>query len=251
MPDSSPVDASSELATSLVRVETLSEASRGEMFALYARYYGGTTPDLFRSDLSKKHYAVLLHDKGTLKGFTTIAVAEHDFEGSRVREMFSGDTIVDHRYWGHVEPAMAWIRLTGAIKAQEPETPLYWLYLVMSHRTYRVLKTFYHEFFPAHDRPTPPREKRLMDQMASARYPDHYDPETGLVRFPESREHLKAQWSEIPEKYLKRPDIRFFVERNPNFARGDEMVFLTPLTLENQRPMVRRGFLQGMAEPLP
>ena len=250
MPDSSPVDAGSELHASIVRVETLPETLRDEMFALYARYYGGTNSELFHSDLSNKDYAVFLYDRGTLQGFTTVAVAEHQFEGARVREMFSGDTIVDHRYWGHVEFAFAWIRLTGAIKAQAPDTPLYWHFLVMSHRTYRVLKTFYHEFYPAHDRPTPPREQGLMDLMANSRYPDHYDPKTGVVSFPESRGHLKAPWCDIPEKYKNRPDIRFFVERNPNFSRGDELVFLTPLTVENQRPLVRRRFLEGMAKPL-
>ena len=243
---------SRHLEGSIARAETLPETLRREMFALYSRYYGGTSSATFRRDLSKKRYIILLHDEqGTLQGFATIAVAEHEFEGSRVREVFCGDTIVDHRFWGQLALGNTWIHLTGALKGQAPDTPLYWLFLVMGHRTFRFLPTFYHVYFPAHNRPIPAREKRLMDQMASARYPSQYDPRTGIMRFPEAQGFLKAPWHEIPERNRRRPDIKFFIEHNPNYANGDHMAFLCPLTLENQKPLVRRMFLQGMAEPLP
>ena len=42
-------------------------------------------------------------------------------------------------------------------------------------------------------------------------------------------------------------DIRYFLERNPRHASGDELVCLARLEAANHRPAARRAFLRGAA----
>jgi len=235
-----------ELKGCVERVGELDRQTRAAMFALYAQYYGGTSEELFLDDLADKQYVVILRDRDrTLQGFSSIKVWEEDFAGQTVRIIYSGDTIVQRDHWGQQALAFTWVQFSGALKSEAPELPLYWFLLVKGHRTYRYLRAFYRVFYPACNRPTPPQVKALMDQLAGAKFAAYYDPQSGVVQFPQSRGHLKPDWAEIPEKDLRRPDVRFFLERNPGYTQGDELVCLAEISQENQNPLMARLFAAG------
>jgi len=238
-----------ELNGRVERTDSLDRATQASMFTLYEHYYGGTSKTLFFDDLMDKQYAVVLRDDdGTLQGFSSIKVWQEEFAGKRFRIMYSGDTIVHQDHWGQQALAFTWIHFSGALKSEAPDIPLYWFLLVKGHRTYRYLKAFYRVFYPAYNRETPPESKVLIDHLAAEKFGAFYNPGTGIVRFPESRGHLKSDWAEIPEKDRKRPDVRFFLERNPGYAQGDELVCLTELSHDNQAPLAARLFDAGYGE---
>lgn len=235
-----------DLTGRVERMVDLDAATRADMFRLYAHYYGGTSEALFFGDLADKQYAVILrHDDGTLQGFSSIKIWQEDVAGQACRVMYSGDTIVHRDYWGQQALAFTWIRFSGALKSEAPEIPLYWFLLVKGHRTYRYLKAFYRVFYPAHNRPLPLQAKALIDHLAGKKFGEFYSPQSGVVRFPESRGHLKADWAAIPQKDSHRPEVQFFLERNPGYAAGDELVCLTELSRENQNPLAARLFDAG------
>jgi hypothetical protein len=242
-----PQQESGRLAAKVEIASELSESVKASMFALYERYYEATNAQLFMSDLKTKDYVILLTDhEGHAKGFSTLAVFSFDFHGARRRAIFSGDTIVDHRHWGEYALSFTWIRLAGRLKAQEPTVPLYWFLIVKGHRTYRYLPAFSTSYYPTWKRPTPPEAQGLMDHLASARFGRAYDPRTGIVAFPASRGQLKPEWAVVPPDDLRKPDVRFFLERNPSYASGHELACLTELSPETLRPLPRRLFLQGL-----
>ena len=232
------------------RIESAAEVDDevvGAMFGLYSRYYDGTSEQLFRHDLSEKHYVILLEDsEGVLQGFSTALVNEHEFQGERVRSYYSGDTVVDERYWGQQALPTASFRLTGHIKAAEPETPLYWFLLVKGHRTYRYLSTFFKTYYPNHEGDTPSHEKIIMAMLAIERFGPAYDHDRGIVSFDTSHGHLKPALAEIPEKDRDRPLVKYFLQRNPGYVQGEELVCLTELAPDNLRPLAERLFRQGM-----
>ena len=104
----------------------------------------------------------------------------------------SGDTIIDHRFWGEQTLPLAWCCLAGRIKARQPDLPLYWLLIVKGDRTYRYLNVFSKTYYPNRRYPTPPETQSLIDHLAAARFGRHYLPESGLIRYPESQGHLKT-----------------------------------------------------------
>ena len=236
-----------ELDSKIETVDALDDGMIGEMFALYRRYYGGTGEKLFRSDLAEKQRVIVLRDRqDRLQGFSTVAVTGHRFEGKPVSSIFTGDTVVDDRYWGQQSLIAAFLRLSGSVKAEAPEVPLYWFFVVMSQRTYRYLRAFFKVFFPAYDRDTPPREKALMDLFARQRFGECYDAESGIISFASPMGYLNPSWAEIPKKVQNRPDVKFFLERNPGYMNGDELVCLTELAVDNLKPPARPPFLEGM-----
>ena len=83
-------------------------------------------------------------------------------------------------------------------------------------------------------------------QLASARFGYHYDPASGLVRYPQSQGHLKSEWHSSPAS--GKPEAQFFARCNPRHATGEELVCLTRLEADNLRSFALRGFLQGLAD---
>ena len=199
-------------------VKLLSQKDKESMFGLYEFYYGGVNESLFLQDLIEKHWAILLRDSHKrIQGFTTLFIGDHKIQERIVRSIFSGDTIIHHNYWGDQILPQTWCRFAGKIKAQQPNTPLYWFLIVKGHRTYRYLRLFSKIFYPVNSEPTPAHFKSMMDQMGQERFGNHYDPETGLIKFKTTHGYLKKEWSGINRQALQKLDVKFFLEKNPKY----------------------------------
>jgi len=248
------MNAGNRFMTPFVRsVAAMSEAERGEMFALFERYYDGTSYARFSSDLANKDWVLALRDEsGTLQGFSTLSVYEREFRGERIRVLFSGDTVVDERHWGQQALAFTWLRLAGEIRAEQPEVRLYWFLISKGHRTYRYLSAFSRDFHPAPGRATAPRIRELTAYLARDRFGEAYDADAGVLRFSGPTCRLRADYTGVPEAHRRLPEVEFFLASNPGYARGDELVCLCELAPENLRPAARRAFLAGAtADALP
>lgn len=217
-----------------------------DMHALYASYYDASSAEQFARDLAAKDWVIELREGAVLRGFTTLAVTEFVAAGARRRAIYSGDTIIHHRYWGDQALTTAFCRFAGALKSSDPGTPLYWFLITKGHRTYRYLGAFSHRYFPNPYAPTPAEARACLDSLARARFGAAYLPARGIVHFEKSRGHLKPQWAPIRPGLLARPEVRFFLERNPRYSQGDELCCLTELAVENLRSYARRAFVAGL-----
>jgi hypothetical protein len=224
-----------------VPVPALDRDTRERMCALYLANYDGSSAALFHHDLDGKEEALLVWHDAQLVGFTTLRLFDHDWHGQRLRIVYSGDTVVDRAHWGQQALAFAWIRRMGAIKRACPDRPLYWLLLVKGHRTYRYLPAFARDFYP-HWRAPHDELKPLVDALATRMFATDYRPASGLIEFPTSHGHLKADLAQPAPDELARDSVRFFLARNPGYTRGHEMVCLCAIEPENLKPLTRRLF---------
>lgn len=217
-----------------------------DMFAIFAAYYDAVSFENFREDLQAKDRVILLlDDKGTLCGFTTMKVMEYRHGDVDCRAIFSGDTILREEYWGDQLLPKAWCRAAGAIKAEEPGKPLYWFLIVKGHRTYRYLPVFTREYYPHHEKPTPARFRELMRGLASSLFGSAYDQGHGIVTFDQSRGHLRKAYAEVSAHQLRNRHIACFLRLNPGYGRGDELVCIAELSPENMRFHARQSFVEG------
>jgi hypothetical protein len=222
------------------------------MYSLFSAYYTETSPERFAADLAAKDYIIRLTSGGSLCGFSTLALVEFSAGDAGRRAIYSGDTIIDRRHWGEQALASAFCRFAGAVKAADPGTPLYWFLITKGHRTYRYLGAFSREYYPHPARPTPPLAAECIDVLARGSFGDAWKPAAGVVRFERSQGQLRAEWTAPRPALAARPDVRFFLERNPGHARGDELCCLTELAAANLRSHARRAFLEGHdEEPCP
>ena len=231
-------------------VGELGGETRERMFDLYAAHYEASSAALFLEDLADKDWVVMIRDEDrAIRGFSTLKVGVFDDSEShrRIRVLFSGDTVIDRARWGTQALAFEWLRFAGQLKAEAPETPLYWLLISKGHRTYRYLPAFSVEYWPRFDAPTPASIQRLKDSLAVEHFGHYYSRESGIVSFEQSRGHLAPDLAEIPRDESLRPEVAFFLRANPGYRRGDELVCLTELTPPNLKPLARRVFLRGMA----
>ena len=135
-------------------------------------------------------------------------------------------------------PNVDWRRAACCAGDGKPKD-VYWLLLTSGFRTYRFLPVFFRDFYPRFDAATPPRQAALLDGLADERFGRRYDAAAGVVRFVRPQV-LAPDLITLPEGRMPDPHIAFFLERNPGFVRGDELVCLTRIDEGNLTPAGRR-----------
>lgn len=238
------IDRAAKMSSRIVAVSALSTTLIDSMYALHVAHYDGCERSRFDNDLTNKQYVILLDSPDALVGFSTVAVDRFDAANGPVQVLFSGDTVIDRAWWGEQVLSHTFARLAGALHARAPAVPLYWLLISKGHRTYRYLGLFSRRYFP-HPVEPEPALGALANEIASARFGRDFDPETGVISFPESHGHLKQDIADVPERIAARPEGAFFLCRNPGYHRGDELVCLTELHADNLRGGVHTAFLLG------
>lgn len=242
----------SQLNSQIRRVDSLTGEELDRLYSLFTRHYDAVTREQFESDFREKDAVILLRDDGAglVRGFSTQMVSRAVHQNTQVRVLFSGDTIIDPAYWGEQELVKAWCRLAGMLHAQEPETPFYWFLICKGYRTYLYLPVFFRDYYPRYDAPTPVEEQSLLDSLAAARFPAYYRPEKGLLEFPVSQGQLKSSLADIPAGRVQDPRVRFFLEKNPEYAAGSELVCMTEISSRNMRGLALRMFQEGSRQNL-
>ncbi len=220
------------------------------MFSLYDKFYDCTNFELFQQDLNQKTVVLIIFDQDKIIGFTTILQYKTHFQNKELQIIFSGDTIMHEQYWGNPILAFAWLKFAGSIKSKNQNMPLYWFIIVKGHRTYRYLPAFSKAFYPNCETNTPTYEQALIEHLATHKFGDAYQADKGILHFAASKGQIKQAWADIPENLLQRKDIKFFYEKNPNYANGDELVCLCELCESNLKPLSKRIFKQGYTTEL-
>lgn len=214
-------------------VKELSEAQAQDMFAIMQKYYENIIWDNFFCDLKSKCDVILLCDENDcMHGFTTLAVFSYD---EKTQLLFSGDTIIEKEYWGNNDLSQVWVKNAFA-HAEKFNGKTYWLLLTKGYKTYKFLHTFFNAFYPRVDTKTPQDIQEIIDKFAVEKYGSQY--QNGVL--VAGKDYLRAEFAEIDETRLKNKNTSFFLEKNPNFARGNELVCITELSLQNLNKLGRK-----------
>ena len=213
----------------------LTDDDRQRMLALMQLCYEGVVPERFFADLAAKQFVLLLVAPGEagrsneIVGFSTIRLTEVDVAGRRARVLFSGDTVLHPSCWGSKALQKAFTAFVVKEKLRRPFSPLYWLLLSKGYRTYLLLTHYFPVAFPRVGFVPPPALVELRDRVASLWWGDEYDPHKELLIFREQRDRVRGGVAPIDAQAALDPDVAFFVERNPGYGKGDELVCLALL----------------------
>ncbi len=227
----------------VITIDKLKNKDILAMYELYSEYYSACDIVLFKQDIVEKDYVLLLKDiDDVIYGFSTLLIINFSVKEKNMRAIFSGDTIIHHRYWGSQVLSMAWCQVAGKIKSEQPGKPLYWLLIVKGYRTYRYLPLFAKKFYPTWREKTPENMQMIINKLASKKFGDAYNRDSGIVSFKKSHGHLKGEWADIPYHVAKHKDVEFFLKNNPGYASGNELVCLTRLEESNLKSFALRAF---------
>lgn len=224
----------------------LNPAEREAMAELYLTYYDNADRDLFFRDLDAKTEVDILYCGEKTVGFSTLLVYESEWKGRPVRIVYSGDTIVHREHWGQQALSSAWLKHMGTLASADSSKSCYWFLLVKGHRTYRFLPAFARAFHPDFRGENAPL-KEFADRLALDKFGDGYNSRTGVVEFEKSMGNLKEEIAFPTARELRNPDVRFFLQRNPGYLEGHELVCLCEIAPHNLKPFARRIFAEGFS----
>jgi hypothetical protein len=223
-----------KLRGTLEDVGSLSGSDRDAMFQLMQRSYANMRRDRFDLDLNAKQWVILVRspESHRLVGFSTQMMLEARLGSELVRALYSGDTVMDRDHWG--DPTLPHVWGNFALQLIDPQVgPLFWFLTSKGFRTYRYLPLFFRSYFPRPHTATPAWEQSLIDALGARIGHEWYDPGRQIIRACPGKDFVRSEIAEPGMRLNTDPHIRFFVERNPGFAQGDELCCLAPLTREN------------------
>ena len=218
----------------IVKKGNITSDERQQMYSVFSRYYENVDAKRFNADLETTDWTIQLrNDDQAVVGFSTLQAYQHRESSREALILYSGDTIVDRAHRTNGDLAGAFGHLLMRAVEQDKGMPIFWLLTSKGVRTYRFLPVFFKTFFPAHNSPTPLRVKQLIDTIAGNKFGSDYSPETQVVSHHRQRDWLCE--SEHDPMLMKRsdPHISFFLQTNPGYADGDELVCLTEVSQEN------------------
>lgn len=225
-----------------VPVVKLSRDQVEEMWHLMDRHYENVSCEKFQEDLSEKDQVILLEerDEERIRGFSTLKLISLEVLGRPVRAIFSGDTIIDPKFWGE----QGLVRELGKhlITTYElfPDCYCCWFLISKGYKTYRFLPLYFKRFFPCFEQETPAFEQAVIDTLATARYPGFYDCKTGLIRLNGKSDWLRSGIADLTDKQLRDPNTRFFSKKNPGYLLGDELACVAELSRDNLKKIFFR-----------
>jgi hypothetical protein len=229
----------------VVKREDIGSEMRVSMHDLFCRQFDGVSFDVFNRDLEGKNWVLLLQNKGgVLCGFSSMDLYDVDIDGQTFTVVYSGDTVVNSETWSDSALSYYWMGAIDYLRRLYRKERLYWFLLVSGYRTYRFLPVYSATFYPRHDEVTPDNIQLIMDTVASARFGNNYNPETGIVHL-DAPAILKDGYRGIPENRLSDPHIAYFAERNPGHEHGDELVCFSILAEDELTRLGRRMWTKG------
>jgi len=210
----------------IVKVEDLSAQQIKVMYSIMMKYYVNITRNNFFNDLRQKAEVILLCDENdVIHGFTTLAIFRYD---EHTQLLFSGDTIIEKKYWGKNDLMPSWLN-NAMSHAEKFDGKTYWLLLTKGYKTYKFLHTFFHKFYPCVEDETPQKLQEVIDKFAIEQFGNRY--QNGI--YTAGKDFLKEEFDDADETKMKNKHTAFFLEKNPNYKIGDELVCLAELSLDN------------------
>lgn len=240
------------LAARTVAIAAMDARTRDAAYMLFRSAYENTSRARFERDLDDKQHVILLQDRasGTLKGFSTVQVRDVLSGGRRTTVVFSGDTVIDREYWGQKQLQLAFARLLATLKLRAPWRPVRWFLLSKGYRTYLLLANAFPRSVPRLGAADDAEMHDLLHELAAERFGEQYDPARGVVRYSTPHERVRAGVAPVTPALLDNAHVRFFLERNPGHAEGEELACLADVRLADVARSAARFLVVRALRPL-
>lgn len=217
----------------ILSVNELTENQINLMFRLMNEYYEHVTYENFRSDLFEKQKVILLVERDdSIKGFSTIVQTTMNVAGRSFIALYSGDTVLEKKYWGNGILPTAFGRYLIEVKLKNPMTSVYWFLISKGYKTYLLMANNFPLHFPRFEKETPKMFQAVMDDFYWQRFGRLYDSRRRLIQFdPDKLSFLKHAVADITDELRKNPRIAFFEKANPGWREGTELACVAKVNL--------------------
>jgi hypothetical protein len=229
------------LKTKFVKPAKLSPAQIARMLQIMNTYYADFSAEQFHKDLNSKDEVIMLLDEAAadyngvcveaIAGFSTLLARSMMVGGQKIISLFSGDTVLEKKYWGNGALATAFGVYMIRMRIKHFLTPVYWFLMSKGYKTYLLMTNNFLSYYPRFDRQTPAPAQELIDSFYNAHFAERFNAATGVVRAVNQSGHLKVTVADIEPSLLAHPRIKFFADKNPGWQSGDELACVARVSL--------------------
>lgn len=214
-----------KLSSRVIKVEALSDSDIKKMFSLFSQYYENLEYQKFKQDMLKKTSVILLfNEEKEIKGFSTFVFFDETIGDKEITSIFSGDTVIDKKYWGLNVLKMAFFKVLVKHKIKNPKKDFYWYLITKGYKTYLLLANNFINYYPRYDKETPAFEYELINTLSKRLFGDVYQDKQMVLKTANLYDRLKIDVAPIEKKLLlENPKIAYFEKMNPGWQEGDEL----------------------------
>lgn len=235
----------SPLSFQFLQITDLTSEEKHHMLELMCKDYTNLRESVFLNDLSLKQWVLLFRDSNNeIRGFSTLVLNPNNYQNETYDVLYSGDTIIASEFRGSLELMKGFCYASGVIKRINQGKRLFWLLTSKGHSTYLCLTLFSKTYFPDLNQ-IHPHLKNLVNTICHSIFPDKWDSDKGLL-IPSSSDGSLT--SELAIRSLTRrhnPQVNYFLNKNPHYHQGHELVCLTELIESNLKRSAKSWFLEG------
>ncbi len=221
-----------KLVTTQTPTRELDADDWAELLAFFRESYDIEMEGLQTSILNRPHL-VRIRERATkrLVGTVSFGVAPVTLpSGESVRVFYGGDLmLLPHLRGSGLIQELA-VRIVLGELIRHPRTVHYGFGVALTHLMYLGLIRSFIDAWPRRDRTLPPDIRFVMETIGRMAYPQTWrsaDQPVEVGRKGRGRDLV------ISEALMGAPDVRFFVERNPDYARGMALPFIMKVDAEN------------------
>ncbi len=239
---------SKQLYFKTLSIKKLSDSDKETMWLLFEKYYLDIDKKRFLQDLNQKDHAIVLFDtgNGAIQGFSTLQRDCGVFNGRPYVAVFTGDTILDKKYWGSSALSIPFCSYLFKTVLSNPFKDVYWHLISKGYKTYLTMTRNTLCYWPRYDVATPPEILQLMDKLNHERFGECWNPDSGVIRFTHPLGKLRESVAPIHAEHLTTPEIRFFNDMNPYHYEGDELACLAKVDIKTVEFCIRRSLVKSV-----
>jgi hypothetical protein len=211
----------------------IAQSTWDEIWALTQTFFE-TERIYVEQKLKLRQKTVLFRAKpgGVLIGMASIDIYPVLFQYRKLVAIYTSHVLLHEQYRGHNLIQRVGFKTFMGTRLRYPLRPIYWFFDTFSYKSYLLLPRNFREYWPRHDRPTPPWELALMDNIAAQIYRSAWRAERGIV-MRSGQKRLQPDAAPLDPAPVGAPELEFFARANPGHADGDMLVCLCPLTVSN------------------
>ncbi|QUR66511.1 hypothetical protein [Mycobacterium spongiae] len=220
-------------AISIRRAPSLDEATREQMWALYAPHHNTDRAEFDRRLAVLDEVALFSRRRdGTLIGFCGIRRRVVQLTGGRrVAAFYLGLCYLQPAWRSNaIVQRMVLRRVLGPWLSPRFDRVYFWSDC-LTYRPYLAMARNLREYYPSRTRADSAEVREVIAALGSAYYGDSFDQQRGTVR--KRRPRIKGHEAFVSATDLHDPDIRFYMDRNRDYDRGDGMIAICPVSLAN------------------
>ena len=217
----------------ICKTELLDEVSVNELYTFLRKMIDAdiTVKDFHHSVLLSYDSVVIARERkdGSLRGMALVGIDRKEINGVKFTLFRNGLNFFQNFYRGGPFLYYAYIYYILKELVLHPFTPLYVVGKAFSYKSYLHLCNAV-SCYPRHDSETPDFARQILNDFGESVKVPHetYDRDTFVLKREFSS--LKTGIATVRPEDLNNPHIKFFVERNPGWARGHQLLMLGVLS---------------------